>query len=136
MAVPAALVIGLARTWFSHLIFGRGDQTLLVALLAGALLAVIAFNYLTCVFTALRNMRLVSGMELAASLIFAALGIGLMCLWPLRRRERRPRLRRRPACSPRWERLWWLRRTSRLLPETHPAAATLPPAATALLRII
>ena len=76
------------------MIFGRGDQTLLVVLLAAALLAVIAFNYLTCLFTALRNMRLVSGMELAASLIFAVLGIALMCLWQLQHRERRGGLRR------------------------------------------
>ena len=79
----------------------------------------IAFNYLTCLFTALRNMRLVSGMELAASLIFAVLGIGLMCFWQCSAAERRGGLRQRAPCSPRWGRLWWLRRAWRLLPESQ-----------------
>ena len=46
LALPAAAVVCLARSWFSHLIFGRPDQTLLVALLAASLTAVIAFNFL------------------------------------------------------------------------------------------
>jgi O-antigen/teichoic acid export membrane protein len=81
MALPAAAVVYWARPWFSQLIFGRPDQTLLVALLGGALLAMVAFTFLTCLFTALRNMRLVSGMELVSSMIFAASGIALLCLW-------------------------------------------------------
>ena len=52
-----------------------------MALLAVVLLAVITFTYLTCLFTALRNMRLVSGMELASSMIFAVVGITLMRFW-------------------------------------------------------
>jgi O-antigen/teichoic acid export membrane protein len=117
LAIPAALFVGLARTWFSHLIFGCGDQTRLVAILAGTLLAVIAFSYLTSVFTSLRNMRLVSGMELAASLIFAALGIGLMCLG--RCDAESVVLAYGMGCLlTSLGAMWWLRRTYRLLPET------------------
>ena len=81
LALPAAAVVCLARSWFSHLIFGRPDQTLLVALLGASLTAVIAFNFLASLFTSLRNMRLVSIMELAASFIFAVSGVALMCFW-------------------------------------------------------
>ena len=81
LGLSAAAAVYAARAWFSHLIFGRPDETLLVALLAGALVAVIAFTYLTCLLTALRNMRLVCGMELVNSLIFALLGITLMVIW-------------------------------------------------------
>ncbi len=117
LALPAAVGVALARHWFSRLIFGRSDQTRLVLLLAGALLAVIAFNYLTCLFTALRNMRLVSGMELAASLIFAALGIGLMCLW--RCGTESVVLAYGAACLlTSLGALWWLRGTWRLLPQS------------------
>ena len=114
---PAALGIALAPHWFSHVIFGRSDQTLLVFLLAGALLAVIAFNYLTCLFTSLRNMRLVSGMELVASLIFAVLGIALMCLW--RCGTESVIIAYGASCLiTSLGALWWLRRAWRLLPQT------------------
>ena len=116
LGLSAAAAVYAARAWFSHLIFGRSDETLLVALLAGALVAVIAFTYLTCLLTALRNMRLVCGMELANSLIFALLGIALMVIW-------------QPSAASvvaaygtaclltSLGALWWLRRAWRMMPE-------------------
>ncbi len=117
LALPAAAAVGLARHWFSHLIFGPGDHTRLVVLLAASLLAVIAFNYLTAVFTALRNMRLVSGMELAASLLFAVLGISLMCLWHCST-ESVVAAYGTACLVTSLGGLWWLRRAWRLLPES------------------
>jgi O-antigen/teichoic acid export membrane protein len=117
LAIPAAAGVALARHWFSHLIFGCGDQTRLVALLAAALLAVILFNFLTNLFTALRNMRLVSGMELAASLIFAVMGVSLMCLWHCNT-ESVVAAYGTACLVTALGGLWWLRRAWRLLPET------------------
>jgi len=71
-------VLCAAPQGFSHLIFGTSEQTELVVLLGLSLAAVVAYNYLISLFTALRNMRLVSGLELANSLVFAVLGIGLL----------------------------------------------------------
>jgi polysaccharide transporter, PST family len=81
LAVLAAAVIGLSPHWFSELIFGTPAQLRLVALLAVSLLAVIAYNYLLSLYTAMRNIRLVSAMELCNSLSFAVLGIGLLLYW-------------------------------------------------------
>ena len=81
MAAAAMVVVLLGRRWFSQLIFGTSDQTELVALLAVSLIAVVAYNFLVELFTALRNVRLVSVMQLVGSLAFAALGIGLLLGW-------------------------------------------------------
>jgi polysaccharide transporter, PST family len=64
--------------YVAKLIFDNAEQTSLVTLLAASLLAVIAYNYLTCLFTALRCIWLVCCLELANSISFAALGIGLL----------------------------------------------------------
>lgn len=81
MAIPAVACLFLARRWFAYVIFGESERSDLVVLLGVSLLIVIAFNYLICLFTALRNMRLVSAMELANSVLFAVLGLGLMAAW-------------------------------------------------------
>jgi O-antigen/teichoic acid export membrane protein len=81
LGVLSVALICLARRWFSHLVFGTPNQPELAVLLGIGLLAVIAYNYLISLFMALRNMRLASGMELANSLAFAVLGIGLLLGW-------------------------------------------------------
>jgi len=122
LAVLGVAVIYLAPRWFSYLIFGSSDQLALVALLAGCLLAVIAYNYLISLFTALRNMRLVCGMELANSLSFAALGIGLLLAFD--RSAGSVVLAYGGACLlSSLGALWWLRRAWR----ASPADATPPP---------
>jgi polysaccharide transporter, PST family len=78
-ASVAALYIVPQR--FSQLVFGSPDHVRMIWLLGATLLAVILFNYLISLFTALRNIRLVAGMELANSLMFAGLSLGMMVAW-------------------------------------------------------
>ncbi len=81
LAAVAFVVIFLARERFSQLLFGTPDRTELVVMAAVSLLAVIAFGFLTESLTALRNIRLLSLMQLFNSLVFAALGILLLFTW-------------------------------------------------------
>lgn len=81
LSALAVAVILLSPRGFSQLIFGTAGQPGLVVLLAGSLVAVIAYNYLISLYTSLRNIRLVSAMELCNSVTFAALGIGLLLYW-------------------------------------------------------
>ena len=53
----------------------------MVALAAACLLAVIAYNFLIEMFTALRTIRLVSVMQLVNSVAFAVLGVALLLTW-------------------------------------------------------
>ncbi|KKL12469.1 hypothetical protein LCGC14_2535460, partial [marine sediment metagenome] len=75
------VVIYFGQRWFSELIFGTPGQTELVVLLALSLTAVLAYNFMIELFTALRNIRLISGMQMANSLIFATLGVSLLLGW-------------------------------------------------------
>lgn len=83
LVLASAVTILVAREWFSELIFGTPDLMHLVVLLAICLLPVVVLNYFTDLFTALRNSRLIAGLYLANSLIFAALAILLMLYWQL-----------------------------------------------------
>ena len=81
LTLASVLGILVARRWVSSLIFGTEDQAGLVAFAAGSLLVVIAYNFLIELFTALRNIRLVSVMQLVNSVSFAALALGLLLGW-------------------------------------------------------
>ena len=81
MASAATLAIVVFRGWFARLIFGDSDLGSLAALVAASLLAVVAFNFLTELFTALRNVRLVAGLQFINSVAFAVLGIGMILGW-------------------------------------------------------
>ena len=81
LASLALVLIYLARQWFSQLIFGTPDKAQLVTVLAVSLAAVIAFNFLVELFTALRNIRLVSIMQLVNSVTFAVVGFCLLLGW-------------------------------------------------------
>ena len=63
----------------SYLVFGSRDHERMVLLMVAALVFVVGFNYLVCVFTSLRNMKVVSLIELGNSVFFGVLGIGLLC---------------------------------------------------------
>ena len=78
LAVPSLLAILAFRGWFSYLIFGRRGHEGTIVLLAFTLVIVIAFNFMLSLITALRNMKVVSLVELANSVFFAALGISLL----------------------------------------------------------
>lgn len=81
LVLASFLGIVYARRWFSSLIFGTEDQASLVGLAAGCLVAVVVYYFLIELFTALRNIRLVSAMQLVSSLSFAGLGVGLLWGW-------------------------------------------------------
>jgi len=81
MTAAAVVTIASARPWFSRLIFGTDQATGLVLLLAASLLGVIAFHFLFDLFAALRNIRAVAGLQLLSTVLFAALGVGLLTFW-------------------------------------------------------
>ena len=81
MAVPAVVCMCLARNWFSYLVFGEPDRANLVVLVGLSLLTVVVFNFLHCLSNSLRNIRMVARLELAHSLIFATVGLGLIWGW-------------------------------------------------------
>ena len=79
LTVPSVLAIMVFRGWFSYLIFGSREHEGMVVLLAFGLLLIIAFNFIVCLATALRNLKVVSLVELANSVFFGVLGITLLC---------------------------------------------------------
>ncbi|NUQ61907.1 MAG: lipopolysaccharide biosynthesis protein [Pirellulales bacterium] len=81
LTLAAAAAIYLARPWLSTLIFGSPDHAALVAALALSVVAVVAFNFSTELFTALRNVRLVSTLHLINSIAFAVFGTALVLGW-------------------------------------------------------
>ncbi len=74
-------VIFLARPWISRLVFGSPDRVELVTLMALCLAAIIAHHYFLDLFGALRNARLLAGIQLVNSLVFALVGVALLSLW-------------------------------------------------------
>jgi len=70
--------------WIAWLVFGDANQWQFVWLLAGVLVAVLCFNVLVELLTALRLVRVVSIMQVASSCGFAAIGVGLLYFTSLR----------------------------------------------------
>ena len=81
LAVIAFVAVVLMRRWLSLLVFGTDEQSDMIAVAAGCLLAVIANNFLVELFTALRNIRLVSFLQFVNGVAFAVLGVGLLLSW-------------------------------------------------------
>lgn len=79
--VPA-LVVCLAAAALApqtaELLFGGREQAALVTAMAAALGGFIAFNYLTCLFTALRATRIVSTMQFLNTVLFAGASLYLL----------------------------------------------------------
>ena len=85
VASAIAVVVMLLRPdWFSSLIFGRGEHLALVVAVAATLAAVIAFNYLVTLFTALRRFRVVSAMQFLNTVLFALIALTLLVAFPPR----------------------------------------------------
>jgi O-antigen/teichoic acid export membrane protein len=78
LAVMAWGVILLGRNTFSQLIFGTTADVHVVVLLAGSLVAVIAFHYMVDLFTGLRNARVLSGLQLLNGLAFAGFSLAML----------------------------------------------------------
>lgn len=83
--VPAAafcLAAVVFAPQFADLLYGSREQTSLVRAMAVALGGFIAFNFLTCLFTALRATRVVSYMQFLNTVSFAGLSLFLMSQRP------------------------------------------------------
>ena len=78
LALAGVTFVALARDWFGWFIFDDPGQGSLVLLTCICLLGVIVNNFLLELFTALRQMRIVSLMGLSNSLLFAVLGVSLL----------------------------------------------------------
>jgi O-antigen/teichoic acid export membrane protein/peptidoglycan/xylan/chitin deacetylase (PgdA/CDA1 family) len=74
-------LMALFPGWFARLIYDEPERTRQVWLVAGVLATVIVFNYFVDLCTALRNIRLIAGLQLFNSIIFAVLGVGLLKSW-------------------------------------------------------
>jgi O-antigen/teichoic acid export membrane protein len=80
-AVASAIsvtAIWFGRAWLSRLVFGSPGHEQLVALLAVSLLAVLGYHFFIELLTSLRNIRLISSLQLLQSVTFAVVGISLL----------------------------------------------------------
>jgi len=77
----AVSIVVTARGWFSDLVFGTPEHLDLVLLVALSLAVLAGYNFTIELFTALRNVRAVSLLQMLHSVAFAALGIGLLVGW-------------------------------------------------------
>jgi polysaccharide transporter, PST family len=81
LACLATIAIGALRHWVSELVFATPKQTEMVLLLAVCLIALVAYNFLTDVLTALRMVRVTSIVQFASGLLFALCSIVLLLGW-------------------------------------------------------
>ncbi len=70
------------RDWFSRLIFGSDVESNTVIWLALCLAVVIAHNFLTALFIAVRMYRIVTALQFLQSLGFAVVSLVLLAVWP------------------------------------------------------
>ncbi len=127
--ILTVLSVGLivsARSMFSTIVFGRSNETQLVVVLGITLVAVIVFNYLTELITALRQARVTAVVQFFNSVIFA--GVSLLLLWSWRREATALVAAYGFACLVQIVgMLWFLRRQYRALPPSQVAdCAALP----------
>jgi O-antigen/teichoic acid export membrane protein len=78
MAMATLAIIVVARNPLSVGIFGDAQYSGLMLASALALATTVVYNYLTGLFTALRSIRVVSLLDFLSSLLFAAIGGGLL----------------------------------------------------------
>lgn len=83
VVLSALAMAGLAgfRDAMSELIYGTADHGNMVVLLGASLMAVIAYNYLTEMLTALRMVRVASIVQLINTVLFAVLSVVLVFGW-------------------------------------------------------
>lgn len=81
LSCVSMIAIASFRTAVSELIYGTPHHTGMVLLLAVSMLAVIAYNYLTEMLTALRMVRVASVVQLVNTVLFALLSVGLVFGW-------------------------------------------------------
>lgn len=82
--VPALLFCVAAavfRSSIAELIFGDPADAPLVLAMSATLATLIAFNFITCFFTALRSSRIVSYLQFSNTILFAGVSLVLMTCW-------------------------------------------------------
>jgi O-antigen/teichoic acid export membrane protein len=81
LAAIGITLILLARRQVAWFIFDDPTRAHLVVLLALGLVSLVTFNYLVEFFAAMRLARVVYGIQVAASLLFAAIGLIALAAW-------------------------------------------------------
>ncbi|MBS0208466.1 MAG: lipopolysaccharide biosynthesis protein [Planctomycetes bacterium] len=80
MVTFSSVMIALFHRQFSQLVFGRDDQTRMVWLLAVGLFILVLYNFTTDLFTAVRQQRLASRLQLVNTLAFSLVSAAaLLC---------------------------------------------------------
>ncbi len=79
LAVVAVACVLFGSEWLSLAIFNDANQVRLVTLLGVSLIAVIAFNFVAELLTAMRQARAVALVQLVNNVVFAVVGLGLIC---------------------------------------------------------
>jgi O-antigen/teichoic acid export membrane protein len=122
LAVLAVLAVAWGRTWLSDLVFGSASHREMMLLLAIGLGVVIVYNFLISLYTALRQVKLVSAIQFAGSVLFALVGVGLLLAW--RTGPESVVIAFLAACllASAVPLLWW----GSIRPRPSPAAASLP----------
>ena len=115
LVLPAAGVIFLGRAWFSQLVFGTPEHTDLIAMVAVVLPIVVLMNYFIDLLNALRNVRLLAGLQLVNTVTFAGLAAGLLLGWRCDARSVLLAIGGAYLAASLGA-LWWLRRTWNALP--------------------
>lgn len=77
----ATVLVVAERDWFSRQIFGTDAEAGLVVWLAVCLAVVIAHNFLTSLFIAVRMYRVVTALQFLQSLGFAIISVALLVFW-------------------------------------------------------
>ncbi|HPP51863.1 MAG TPA: lipopolysaccharide biosynthesis protein, partial [Thermoguttaceae bacterium] len=81
LTLAAGLAILGTQGWLDRLLFDGVGAYELLSLLPCTLASVILLNYLTELFTALRGVRISAALFFLNSVLFAALGVGLLAFW-------------------------------------------------------
>jgi O-antigen/teichoic acid export membrane protein len=81
-SLVALVAMIAANGWFSELVFGTRTETTLTMWLAACLVAVILHNFLTALFIAVRMYRVVTALQFAQGLGFAAISLALLSVHP------------------------------------------------------
>ncbi len=84
LVVVTVIVLSWWGPFWAWLVLGDRSLVSMMRLLAVALIAVIAYNFVTELLTAMRKVRAVAMMQFVSSILFAVLAIGLLQLTSLR----------------------------------------------------
>lgn len=77
------IIMLMTQSWLAWLVFGDSHYASLMRTICLALIGIITFNFLVELFTALRQVRVVTYMQFANSLLFAACALPLLTLTSL-----------------------------------------------------